>query len=148
MPEKLLNQDFGIPKSIIEQITATKGDVSVGKTFIDSNGNLSIGSRTFLGRYKECAFCSLKRGEYSYCCIFTENGVFGGGENSTIRKGKYLQARFQQNYNNTDYIEITALVKGDFYVAKGTSGSIVHATAGQRLAFQQDGQNSIAVCAL
>ena len=89
MPEKLLEADYGIPKSTLSEITATKDDVSSGKLFLDINGDIVTGIRTMLGRYKECAFCALKRGEYSYCCIFTEDGIVtGGGGGSTTKKRK------------------------------------------------------------
>ena len=34
MPDTLLIQDSGIPKSILSQITATEEDVMTGKTFL------------------------------------------------------------------------------------------------------------------
>ena len=44
MPESMLNASSGIPKSELQKITATVGDVKVGKTFIDSTGSMKTGT--------------------------------------------------------------------------------------------------------
>lgn len=44
MPESMLNVSFGIPKSELQKITATVGDVKTGKTFIDSTGSMKTGT--------------------------------------------------------------------------------------------------------
>lgn len=49
MPENLLNQDSGIPKSLLKKITATPGYVWNGKTFIDSSGSVKSGTLTLTG---------------------------------------------------------------------------------------------------
>ena len=44
MPESMLNASSGIQKSELQKITATVGDVKVGKTFIDSTGSMKTGT--------------------------------------------------------------------------------------------------------
>ena len=44
MSESLLSVSSGIPKSELQKITATVGDVKVGKTFIDSTGSMKTGT--------------------------------------------------------------------------------------------------------
>ena len=44
MPESMLNVSSGIPKSELQKITATVGDVKIGKTFIDSTGSMKTGT--------------------------------------------------------------------------------------------------------
>ena len=44
MPESMLNVSSGIQKSELQKITATVGDVKVGKTFIDSTGSMKTGT--------------------------------------------------------------------------------------------------------
>ena len=39
MPTKLLNSEYGIPKSRLEQVNATVNNVTSGKTYIGSNGS-------------------------------------------------------------------------------------------------------------
>ena len=44
MPESRLTTSSGIQKSELQEITATVGDVKVGKTFIDSTGSMKTGT--------------------------------------------------------------------------------------------------------
>ena len=44
MPESMLNLSSGIQKSELQKITATVGDVKIGKTFIDSTGSMKTGT--------------------------------------------------------------------------------------------------------
>ena len=54
MPDTLLIQDNGIPKSILSQITATEENVMTGKTFLTSEGLISNGSLTRLSGGGTC----------------------------------------------------------------------------------------------
>ena len=67
MPENLLNTSEGIPKSLLDQITATENDVVSGKTFIGSDGTLKHGSVP-------------DRGDSQWA------GGFGGGTDSSTKK--------------------------------------------------------------
>ena len=68
MPDTLLIQDSGIPKSILSQITATEGDVMTGKTFLTSEGLISNGSLTKLSGGGTCLSTAIgtapNRGEF------------------------------------------------------------------------------------
>lgn len=44
MPDKLLDESFGIPKSLLSQVTSSPSDVRSGKKFIDSNGIIQSGT--------------------------------------------------------------------------------------------------------
>lgn len=50
MPENLLNQDFGIPKSILSQVTANPDNVSVHKHYLGSDGQIHEGILEERGR--------------------------------------------------------------------------------------------------
>ena len=49
MPEKLLQSDYGLQKSILNQITATAGNVQSGIRFLDKNGNIQTGTLSLSG---------------------------------------------------------------------------------------------------
>lgn len=61
MSEKILQNDTGIPKSILQQITATENDVVSGKSFLASDGTIKNGA-------------IIDRGKSQY------NGSFGAGD--------------------------------------------------------------------
>ena len=46
MPDKLLSSSYGIPSSLLEDLTATTGDVLSGKTYLGSDGEVHIGTMT------------------------------------------------------------------------------------------------------
>lgn len=52
MPTKLLNSEYGIPKSRLEQVNATVNNVTSGKTYIGSNGSGSNYERN------PCGYCA------------------------------------------------------------------------------------------
>lgn len=52
MPEKLLEADYGIPKSTLKSITATASDIRSGKKALSSAGSIISGSLTDRGAWK------------------------------------------------------------------------------------------------
>ena len=59
MPTKLLNSEYGIPKSRLEQVNATVSDVTSGKTYIGSDGLVHTGTLTDYGRDPRGTACSI-----------------------------------------------------------------------------------------
>lgn len=45
MPDNLLSPSYGIPSSLLEDLTATTGDVLSGKTYLGSDGEVHSGTR-------------------------------------------------------------------------------------------------------
>ena len=52
MPEKVLEADYGIPKSTLKSITATASDIRSGKKALSSSGSIISGSLTDRGAWK------------------------------------------------------------------------------------------------
>ena len=46
MPDNLLSPSYGIPSSLLEDLTATTGDVLSGKTYLGSDGEVHSGTMT------------------------------------------------------------------------------------------------------
>lgn len=49
MPTNLLQESFGIPRSLLDQVTVEYNDVKMGKKYIDSDGNLRAGTLLLSG---------------------------------------------------------------------------------------------------
>ena len=72
MPDKLLNSSYGIPSSLLEDLTATTGDVLSGKTYLGSDGEVHSGTMTnnvsrvspLSSVYGETTYFTIPKGAY------------------------------------------------------------------------------------
>lgn len=72
MPDNLLSPSYGIPSSLLEDLTATTGDVLSGKTYLGSDGEVHSGTMTnnasrvspISSFYDETTYFTIPKGAY------------------------------------------------------------------------------------
>lgn len=111
MPDILLIQDNGIPKSILSQITVTEEDVMTGKTFLTNEGLISNGSLTRLSGGGTClstAFGSAPAGAY-----FEVGRAFDTNYMSSFNRfAKACNIHFYAQFGHTVYLNTVKVQVG------------------------------------
>ena len=111
MPDTLLIQDNGIPKSILSQITATEGDVMTGKTFLTREGLISNGSLTRLSGGGTCLSTAI--GSAPAWAYFEVGRVFDTNYMSSFNRfARACNIHFYAQFGHTAYLNTVKVQVG------------------------------------